>query len=314
MSLLSSIFSVLRFNKKNWKAVVLCFFAAMVFWFFNALNKNYTSNISFPLEFDFDRQYYLAVDPLPNEVRINVTGNGWDLFRRSAGIKVPPLVIPLERPSEVKKIVGTTLPALFSSQLETMQINFVVTDTIYIDVEPKVKRWLSLTIDSAVQYIQEGYGIAGDIQIMPDSIFIEGPLSVVTILPEPYNLRLNAANIGEDYSQEIEVRFENGHAINRNPPVVTVAFPVEPFIEVTEKIRLEVINIPEGANPEIGPTKISATLRILQNETDIIKSDSVKAVIDLKDFKRGVIKMAPEIIGIPAHAEVIKIDTIKITY
>src|SRR6187431_968935 len=117
MSFLRSIFNLLRFNRKNWKAVVLCVFAATIFWFFNALNKNYTTNITFPLAFDYNSENYVAIRPLPEAVRINVTGMGWDLFRRSLGLKIPPLVIPLERPSQINRIVGSTLPALFANQL-----------------------------------------------------------------------------------------------------------------------------------------------------------------------------------------------------
>src|SRR5687767_9682749 len=104
MSVIKSIFNLLRFNRKNWKAVVLCVLAATVFWFFNSLNKRYTTNITFPVTFDYDDENYIAVKPLPSSVRINVTGVGWDLFRRSLGIKIPPLVIPIDRPAEVKKI------------------------------------------------------------------------------------------------------------------------------------------------------------------------------------------------------------------
>ena len=132
MSFFNSIFNILRFNKKNWKAVVLCIFTATVFWFFNALNKEYTTTISFPLEFDYNRDRYIPVKPLPQDVRINVTGIGWNLFRRSAQVKVPPLVIPLDRPTDVQKIVGSTLPAFFANQLGDFQINFVITDTLHI--------------------------------------------------------------------------------------------------------------------------------------------------------------------------------------
>ena len=107
MSVLSTILDIFRFNRRNWKVVVLCILAATIFWLFNALNKTYTTNITFPLEFDYDKETFVAVQPLPSNVRINVKGIGWDLFRRSAGLKVPALSIPLERPSEIKKIVAT---------------------------------------------------------------------------------------------------------------------------------------------------------------------------------------------------------------
>src|SRR5687768_4052677 len=141
MRILYTIFSILRFNRRNWKAVVLCVFAGTVFWFFNALNKTYTTNINFPLRFDFDRTNFVPVKSLPEQVRMNVTGNGWDLFKRSTGVKAGALEIPLERPADVKKIVGGTLPIIFSNQVDGLEINFVLTDTLYLDLEPKAGKW-----------------------------------------------------------------------------------------------------------------------------------------------------------------------------
>ena len=103
----------------------MCVFAATVFWFFNALNKSYTTNINFPLSFDYDKDNFVPVQNLPSQVRLNVTGNGWDLFKRSTGVKLIPLEIPLERPADIKKIVGNTLQPFFSSQVDGMELNFV---------------------------------------------------------------------------------------------------------------------------------------------------------------------------------------------
>jgi hypothetical protein len=71
MKVINSIFNVLRFNQRNWRAVVLCIFAATVFWFFNALNKTYTTNLRFPLSFDYDHENFVPVKALPRDVRIN---------------------------------------------------------------------------------------------------------------------------------------------------------------------------------------------------------------------------------------------------
>lgn len=315
MSLLNSILDLLRF-KRNWKAVLLCILTATVFWFFNALNKTYTSNIGFPLSFDYDAQYYIAVEPLPKEVRINVTGNGWDLFRRSLGLKVPPLVIPLERPSDVKKIVGSTLPALFSNQLSTLQINFVVTDTVYLDVEPRVKRWLSLRVDSVNQYIGGDHGLVGNISIQPDSVFVEGPFSIITSFPEPYNVSLRDNNIEDDYTANVELTFpeEQRPLVNCTPSEVVISFQVAPMVEVTDQIALLLVNIPATANPQLGSDEISITYRIPESYTELAARDTLKAILDLKELKRGRSKLVPVVNGLHPEAEIIALDTINIMY
>jgi YbbR domain-containing protein len=314
MKLLNSIFKILHVNKKNWKAIVLCILAATIFWFLNSFNENYTTNINFPLKFDFDTKNYIPVDPLPDQLLVNVTGAGWDLFRRSAGLRVPPLIIPLDRPSGVKKIVGSTLPALFSGQLQGLQINFVVNDTVYLNIEPRGRRWLTLSIDSVEKYIREDYGIIGKCSITPDSVLVEGPISMVTTLPEPYNINLDDRNIDEDFDDEIDVALPHGHLIRCNPSRVNVRFDVEEFVQVTDSVRLRLIHLPSSARPEMQISMLPLTIRIQRSEQSKVLWDSVRAVVDLGGFKKGNIKVLPTITGLPQGAEIIKIDTIQITY
>ncbi|MBZ0247597.1 MAG: hypothetical protein K8H85_16765, partial [Cyclobacteriaceae bacterium] len=96
MNFFRVISNLFHFNRTNWKALSLCLLAALVFWFFNALNKDYSTNLRFSVNFLFDQERYVAVEPLPKEVFMNVSGNGWDLLRKSLGVNLPDMNIPLE--------------------------------------------------------------------------------------------------------------------------------------------------------------------------------------------------------------------------
>jgi hypothetical protein len=314
MSVINSIFNLLRFNRRNWKPVVLCVFAATVFWFFNALNKKYTTNISFPLTFDYVEEDYVAIHALPKSVRINVTGPGWDLFRRSLGLKVPPLVIPLERPSEIRKIVGSTLPPLFANQLERFEINFVLSDTLRIALEPKGSRWISLALDSPNILFRKGYAITSHATISPDSIFIEGPWKLVMALSEPVYLKLPQRNIDENFSEDVEVKFVNEDLIRRDPPTVAVKFNVDPLTVIKDSITLKIINLPKGARPSLGVRQLPCTLAIPQRFLKSYNHDSVNAVVDLKSFSKGVKRVLPVIQGLPPYSRVLAVDSIVVKF
>lgn len=314
MKLLNSLFGLLQFNRRNWRAISLCILAATIFWVFNALNKNYTTTISFPVQFDYDSRHYIPVKPLQDELRINVSGMGWDIFRRTIGLREQPLTIPLERPSAVKKIVGSTLPALFSSQIEALQINFIVNDTVYIDFQPRRRRWITLSVDSVPKSIHPEFGIIGSIAISPDSIRLDGPQNMITSIKEPFPLNLNTSQIDEDFDDEVQVIFPNDDFITKVPSQVSVSFNVERFVEITDTVKLELTNIPKDANPKMDIARLPATIRLQQSKAESLKWDSLKAVVDLKSFNKGVIKVRPDVLGLPLYAELVKIDTIRIIY
>ncbi|MCK6616955.1 MAG: hypothetical protein L6Q51_04860 [Cyclobacteriaceae bacterium] len=313
MGFVNSIFNLFRFNKKNWKAILLCIFAATVFWFFNALNKNYSANIGFPIVFDYDHEKFVPVKELPEKIRLNVSGNGWDLFRRSSGLKVPPLVIPLERPAEVKKIVGSGLPPLFTTQLEGLQINFVLTDTIYIDINPKAKRIIKLAIDSVDKFIQRNYGVASPISIVPDSVQVEGPEGLIQALPATLYLTLPDDRIKSNFDDVVEVD-AGSEFITRTPPVVRVAFNVESMEEVTHTCPLKLIHVPEQLRVAAEASQVSVTVLTPASQAKLMRADSIYAVVDLKSVPRGHHKIAPRITGLPQYSRVIKVDTVSVSY
>jgi hypothetical protein len=312
MTVLASMSNLFRFNSRNWKAITLCFIAATVFWFFNALNKNYTTNINFPLEFEYDQEGFIPVRPLPSSVRINVTGMGWDLFRRSSGLKVPPLVIPLERPADVKKIVAQ--PGLFAAQLERFEINFVLTDTLDVAIEKKVSRWITLRLDAGSIRLKENFVRTSEPRLEPDSIFVEGPLPLVNNFLEPVYLRLAEDNIDDDYKEDVEVEFVNNNLIKRNPPTVSVTFNVDRLINLNDSIPLKLINYPKGANPYLGVKALPCNFSIPESLMTEYVPDSVFAVIDLRFFVRGTQKIRPDVTGLPPFSQVHRIDSVFVKF
>jgi len=314
MSFFNSILNILRFNKKNWKAVVLCIFAATVFWFFNALNKSYSATLSFPLLFDYNHEEYVPTRTLPQTIRLNVTGIGWNLFRRSVGIKVPPLVIPLDKPSDVKKIVGSTLPALFANQLSDFQINFVMTDTLRLAIEPKGDRRVFLKLDLPPTFFKEGYTLVSPITITPDSILLEGPQRTIKTLFDSVYLKIPQQNIDENFKEVVEVNFQNDENIISHPSAVDITFQVDKLIKKEDSVKLELINTPKHARSLIERKKIICTVAVPQTMLKFYNVDSIKAVVDLENFPKGETKILPSLEGLPPYTKVIKVDSISVKF
>jgi hypothetical protein len=314
MGVVKSIFNLLRFNQKNWKAVVLCVLAATVFWFFNALNKDYTTHLSFPLEFQYDQDNFVPVGDLPTNIKMNVTGMGWDLLRRSTGVKVPSVTIPLERPGDVKKIVGSTLPVLFSPQVNDLQINFVATDTLRVDIEPVDGKWLKLTLGELSTAFKKGHGLASNATITPDSVFVQGPRRIVEELQSPYPVSLAASNIDENVDLSMTVPFAYDRLMVE-PAQVHVSFMVEKLVVISDSVKLEIMNLPAGRKPAIGVQQVHYTVSFPESFLhSSYAREAIRAILDLKNSKARKSKMTPAMSGLPPFSKIIEIDSIAVSY
>jgi hypothetical protein len=249
---------------------------------------------------------------LPAQVRINVSGIGWDLFRRSAGLNVPPLVVPLERPSEVKKIVA--VPGLFAHQLERFEINFVLSDTLRVAIEPIERRWITLRLDAKSIGLRKGFVRTTEPELKPDSIQVIGPAPLIKSFIEPVYLKLADSNIDGNYDEDVEVELLNNDLITRNPPTVNVNFHVDKLIELTDSIPLRVINYPSEANPYLGIRALPCRFSVPERFMNRYHPDSVFAIVDLKNFTRGTQQLKPNVIGLPPYSLVHHIDSIYVKF
>ncbi len=314
MSFFRVIVNLFHFNRTNWKAVTFCFLTALVFWFFNALNKDYSTNLRFGVNFQFDQDRYIPVDPLPEAVFMNVSGNGWDLLRKSLGMNKPEMNIPLDRPTEVKKIVGSTLPALIAGQLGNLQINHVVTDTLYLSVDPLEKKKVKVSVDPSAFTFSDGFGRLSPIVVLPDSILLEGPKRLLDNHPDSILLEINEDDISSDFREEIEVSVPNTALIKRNPEVVEVIFEVVEWVEISTKIKLEIQNTPINIRTSLVKDSVQCRIRLPKNQQEVFGQTvgGQVATIDLKGIRRGVKKLAPIVSGLPKHATLLQVDSVSV--
>jgi hypothetical protein len=307
--------NLFQFNRTNWKAVVLCFLAASVFWLFNAFNKSYATTVHFPLRFDYDQEKYVPVAVLPTGIYLNVSGNGWDLFRKTLGFRLPELIIPLEKPTEVKKIVGSTLTSVFVNQLGELQINYILTDTLIIQLEEKDSHSYRLIPDLTNSTFRKGYGRISPIVILPDSVILEGPKSLLHAMADPIVLYIKVRDLDESFSEELELVVDNNGLLKRNPPVASVMFEVGPVEVVETKILVRVAQMPATVKSSyIDSVNLVVQIPKAQSNDFHLSQSAISALLDLENRTKGTYSILPQIIGLPEYAEIISLDSLVVRF
>jgi len=308
MNILRIFINLFRFDRANWKVVSLCVLTAMVFWIFNAFNKNYSTNVRFPLLFEFDGEKYAPAEHLPKSVNLNVSGNGWDLFRRHLGVKVPPIIIPLERAKEIKKIVGSTLPPMLATQVGNLKINYVVTDTLYLQIDERDAHRYKLVTDISGVTFREGYGRISPVVVLPDSIELDGPQSRLHALDDSIVLVLNDKNVNENFRTEAEVEFPGSEFVKRNPPVVQIMFEVNQVVNV--KKNLKVVVVTKNSRQDAADS-VEALFQIPAGREEDF---NVQAREILSEARATQLKkfhtVLPKVVNIPPYALLLKVDSV----
>ena len=206
------------------------------------------------------------------------------------------------------------MPAFFANQLGDFQINFVITDTLHLAIEPKGTRKVQLKLDIPPTLFKNGYALVSPIQIIPDSVTLEGPLRLLTALSDPVYLKIPQGSLDDNFKELIEVRLPYDRLIKRDPLTVDVSFQVDKLIEVTDSVQIEVINAPKQSWPFVERKKLPCTLAVPQTMMNFYNTDSIKAVVDLERFSRGERRLLPKLKGLPPFTQIIALDSIFIKY
>ncbi|MHA6248698.1 YbbR-like domain-containing protein [Pontibacter sp. CAU 1760] len=249
----------------------------------------------------YNERQLIPIKPLPEEVSINVTGKGWKLLRKALRLEVQPAEIYIRNLPRNNYLLGSALrPALVNS-LDGLQLNFVVTDTIYFNFNAKVSERIALQFDPAVPLTNGQHVVLGKIRVSPDSVTFTGPSSLIDSLPKPFLLRLpeGQQELTSTTKLSIPLKYDYESLIRANVEEVQVEITVKGLAQDEQQVAPDLINKPQGDNFVIRPPLAMVRFQVREDSTQLLNRNSFKVVLDYSKFNPQDSTVVPELIQKP---------------
>ncbi|MBA9078448.1 hypothetical protein [Rufibacter quisquiliarum] len=272
---------------------MLCFFTAATFWLLNALNKNYTTLVSYPIQFAYDPRQLVPVKPLPEEVTISVTGKGWKLLRKNLQFQVQPAILTIRGLPYVKSVPGTALRPAISSVLDGLALNFVATDSIAFDFDRLVTRKVPITVDSTQLQIDSGFAFAGPIVIRPDSVTFVGPERIIEQFPSPYPLAVPTASLKAPYKGELSLTHDFTKLVKADVSEAEVEFNVLALERQEVAVPPLLQNFPPGYRLRLVNGPVRVQYAFLPKHREQIQPELFQVVLDYQKFNAADSTIVP---------------------
>lgn len=303
-------------RKANWKVVLLCFSTAATFWFFNALNKVYTTRISYPIELTFNKDSLILVKEPPREIPINVTGGGWQLFKRTISLKPSPVNIRPENPVQTQFFTSANLLPFFSSQLNDLNVNYIAADTIFFKIERFADRKLAIRLDSGSIGLRENFHIITPVLLEPDSVNFHGPSSLIEQLPEVFVVSLSNSNLNGSYDEDLSLDMFSSSLIKKQPEVIHVRFGVEEFIPQSATIDIEMVNFPYDSSIYLSQNQVEVYFKIQKSFRNKLSKSDILILADLNNVQSGDTAVTLELMDFPGYLRDVSLQetSIKVVY
>jgi len=299
------------------KVVVLCIVTATTFWFFNALNDNYTTRISYPIEFSYPDSAMVVVEELPDNVKINVSGGGWNLLRKTFWFTIDPVVIELEDPANEKFVLGSTLYPTISDQMTEVQLNFIETDTLWVQIDSLKQQKSALKFDSTGVKLSPNFRITSSISLSTDTAIFTGPKSYIDSIPSEVIIKSKRENIDSDFDEDIMLSTYGSSLVRRNPVEVEVRFKVAKFINQELMLPFKMINVPtDSFNYKMLDSLATLKFQIREELANQYSLDSFRIVVDYDGMSPTDSTVVPILEASPNMLKNanIKLDTLNYNY
>lgn len=301
-------------NSLNRNLLIFFFFLllSIIFWFLTALNKDYNTILSYPVEYIKLPKGKVLTNDLPEQLDLNVQARGFMLIRLKLQSKLSPLlfdvnsfslnVIPGRDPLTLFIITNLVREKIQQQLTSEIRIIGVSPDTLFLQLSDRFTKLtpvqLNLELDFEKQHMQ-----VRDIIITPDSILLSGPKNLVDTIPAVFTIPEKITGIKKN--TELELDLQPIDKVEFSVYKVVVNIPVEKFTEESIEVPIQVINMPDSLFLRTFPSIIDITYRVGLSDYNKVSEHMFMAVLDYSTKGSSIgNRLTVELIKVPEYVQV----------
>jgi YbbR domain-containing protein len=303
----------------NFKVAALCFMAAATFWVLNALNKdNYTTVVDFPIEIIYDANEFMAVEKLPNRLKLEINGNGWDLLRKYFKVNESPFLIEINNPSTKDYLLTSEIRRGLAESLNPTSLASILTDTVKFKIDKIVTRKIKIQADTSANTLAKNFRLTSPIEIDPSVVNIKGPTSVLQKLDGLLKVGLKEDKISKNFNKIITLDLPDSlnEFLELEEESVHIRFEVIQMLEGNKRLKLKLENFPNNVDLVQQPNTIIMSYLIDERKLEDLKALEFEAILNYNNRNKQDSTINVQVRPRPSYLENIKFEpeVLKLKY
>ena len=300
MEILKNIFKNLsklkKSNFENNKKIVryLSFVViATIFWFLNTLSKDYTTVVSYPVNYVGFPEDKALIKELPDKLYLEVKGYGFALLRYKISTAFLPITFNINSYTDNKLVKNNILNhTIHTNKIKNkisrklskdIHIIKISPDTIGLHFSKIIEKRIPIKPLIEASYANQ-YSLNGNITVTPDSVSIYAPSVIADTIKYVYTKKLTFENLDKSIKRNVLLKQNDGIRYSFKRTVVNI--PIDQFIESSKEIRIEVKNLPENYKLRLFPDKIKLNYRVGLSNYNKITEDQFKITVDYNHINK----------------------------
>jgi hypothetical protein len=293
------LLKILGIEKGDWRAIALCVFAAVTFWFFNAMNNDYSIDVTHPVKIIYDEEVFIPLSQPPSELKFSTTASGWDIVAKTSFINTNPIEIELEEFRKNRYLPSNRLLNIVARQMKGIKVNEIHLDTLYVSFDRIKHKKVNLLVDNKKISLAEGYKLAGNINVSPAQVVLSGPASLIKNTSSNIFLTVDEKDISGDYDEDLEITTKLDKRITLNVNKARVKFQTFQLEKIEKELKLEKVNFPRKKKINLSDDKVTFVYYAREEDLPTIEKEKFVAYIDYNQLNDNSKTIKPQLRKIP---------------
>ena len=271
-------------NNRRIVVFLICLAIATALWFLNALGKDYTTTVSYPVKFTNPPENQFLANNTPVKLDLKIDGQGFTLLRYKL-LSFSPIVLDIEQVTKnlesnsgTYKVLSKNLIREVSDQLSSeVRITEISPELLEIVLDSLITKTVPVELDINVDFVPQ-VNLKSQITTKPDKVKITGPaISLEKI--SAVKTKVNILNkLDASIQQEIDLIHPERTTIS--PEKVTLIIEVEKYTEKELKIPIEILNKPDKVRIKLFPSEVKVLFTVGLSRFEKIKPSDFEASVD----------------------------------
>ena len=228
---------------------LVCLFCSAVFWLFIRLSQESQADIRQLIRVVDLPPATMLVEQSDQVVLFSVQTTGARLFGSLLSSRTDTLRVPFSALSRTSRdqddrffISSSGVIGLLSQHVDAgVSITNVRPDTIFVNVSARMEKRVPVVARVKLDF-ERRFGLYGNLQLLPDSVVVAGPKSMVDTITAINTRSLELRGLNHSVTKNIDVLLPSvTPALQIVPEQVSLHVPVEEFTEAQLEIPLDII-------------------------------------------------------------------------
>lgn len=307
---ISGYFKTKKFrNDKRVVVFLVCVLIATVLWFLNALSKDYTTTIFYPVKYVSAPKNQFLANELPSKLELKVQAHGFTLLRHKLNLTFSPIVLNLTNitrnvelePNGYRVSTNNLIRRVADQVSNEISITDILPEFIVIKLDSLKTISVPVLTNIEVNFKPQ-FDLKEPISTYPEKIQITGPATILDTIFSLQTIGKIYDNIDSNLEKTVELIYPKG--ITVKPEKVSIKILVEKFTEKEIKVPVQVKNKPEEVKIKLFPSDIKLTVLVGLSEFERITMSDFNVFVDYNKISSSTENLEVIIESKPAFVQI----------